>query len=147
MVVAMEENEKELREEALLCAMSRVLINHPAKGCLLLKEAGSPVRLLEEGAGFVDRLLKAEGAGELLFSREMMEWGRQEALWMRSKGVRLISVLSDDYPALLKECPDAPTPLSKSIRSDRFRFAYSRTASLSFTHSGSLSIMKRQCFR
>lgn len=108
MVVAMEENEKELREEALLCAMSRVLINHPAKGCLLLKEAGSPVRLLEEGAGFVDRLLKAEGAGELLFSREMMEWGRQEALWMRSKGVRLISVLSDDYPALLKECPDAP---------------------------------------
>lgn len=98
----------EIEVEALLCAMSRVLINHPAKGCMLLREAGSGERLLEEGSGFVDGLLKVDGVGEMLFSREMMEWGRQEALWMRSKGVKLISWLSDEYPALLKECPYPP---------------------------------------
>ncbi|MBR5400077.1 MAG: DNA-processing protein DprA [Bacteroidales bacterium] len=98
----------EIEVEALLCAMSRVLVNHPAKGCLVLKEAGSLERLLKEGSSYVDGLLKVEGVGEMLFSREMMEWGRQEALWMRSKGVKLISVLSDDYPSILKECPDPP---------------------------------------
>ena len=98
----------EIEVEALLCAMSRVLINHPSKGCLVLKEAGSLERLLKEGSSFVDGLLKVDGVGEMLFCREMMEWGRQEAIWMRSKGVKLISVLSDEYPEILKEIPDPP---------------------------------------
>ena len=39
-----------MKEEALLCAMSRVLINHPASGRKLLEEAGSVKALLEGGS-------------------------------------------------------------------------------------------------
>ena len=88
--------------------MSRVLINHPAKGCLLLKEAGTCDRLLKEGSAFADKVLKVEGVGEMLFSSAMLSWGREEAEWMRKKGVRLLPITSEDYPARLRECPDAP---------------------------------------
>ena len=88
--------------------MSRVLINHPAKGCLLLKEAGTCDRLLKEGSAFADKVLKVEGVGEMLFSSAMLSWGRTEAEWMRKKGVRLLPITSEDYPARLRECPDAP---------------------------------------
>lgn len=98
----------EIEVEALLCALSRVLINHPAKGCLLLREAESEERLLKAGAAFPDKILGVEGVGQMLFSSEMKEWAKNEALWMRSKGVKLISILSDGYPRNLRECPDAP---------------------------------------
>ncbi|MBO7561879.1 MAG: DNA-processing protein DprA [Bacteroidales bacterium] len=104
----MEEIETGMKEEALLCAMSRVLINHPASGRKLLEEAGSVKALLEGGSKLASAILGAEDAGEVLFSEEMLSWGKEEALWMRSKGVRLLDILSPDYPPKLRESPFAP---------------------------------------
>lgn len=104
----MEEKEKGLRKEALLCAMSRVLINHPASGRKLLEEAGSVEALLEGGSKMTSAILGDEDAGDVLFSEEMLSWGMEEALWMRSKSVSLLDILSPDYPPMLKESPFAP---------------------------------------
>lgn len=98
----------ELEVEALLCAMSRVLVNHPAKGSELMLNAGSPEALLKAGKGFVDEILKVEGIGEMLFSSAMLSWGSEEAEWMRKKGVRLIPLTSGDYPPNLRNSPDPP---------------------------------------
>ena len=111
--------------EALLCAMSRVFVNHPGAGLKLLEKSESVERLLEGGPALADEILGGDGVGETLFSPQMMSWGREDALWMNSKGVRLVDCLSEEYPRILKESPFAPfllyyrggADLSRNVRS------------------------------
>ena len=111
--------------EALLCAMSRVFVNHPGAGLKLLEKSESVERLLEGGPALADEILGGDGIGETLFSPQMMSWGREDALWMNSKGVRLVDCLSEEYPRILKESPFAPfllyyrgeADLSRNVRS------------------------------
>jgi len=104
----METTGRDLEEEALLCAMSRVLINHPVAGRKLLEGAGSVGALLSGGAAGVEKILGPADVGEVLFSKEMLAWGRKEAFWMRSKGVELLDILSPSYPGILRDSPYAP---------------------------------------
>ncbi len=98
----------DIKEEALLCVISRVLVYHPLSGRRLLEEAESVEMLLKSGASLVKRVIGSEEIANLLFSDSMLSWGMQEALWMRSRGVKLICIVSESYPKLLKEIPFAP---------------------------------------
>ena len=95
----------------MLCAVSRVMMNHPTAARKLLEKAGSVAALAEGGAGFVNEVLGVLDVGDVLFSKEMVSWGMQEAVWYESKGVEIISVLSSSYPLKLRDCQDAPAVL------------------------------------
>ena len=108
LVMNRESISREIRDEALLCVVSRLLAEHPATGRKLLEGSGSLDALYEGGPLYVNEIMGVPEMGETMFSGQMLDWGVQEALWMRSKGVRLIHILSEDYPQQLRECGNAP---------------------------------------
>lgn len=114
----------DVRKEALICAMSRLLINHPRTGRILLEASEDALnRLLSEGKSFVVELLGKEKGKEVaseLFSSEMIEWAEKEADWYEKKRVLILPITSPLYPPLLRECADAPFALYyKGVRSDK----------------------------
>lgn len=48
---------------------------------------------------------------EKFLNGEVLETACREIEWAKSRGVKVLSVKSEEYPALLKECPDSPAVL------------------------------------
>lgn len=119
----------DVRKEALICAMSRLLINHPLTGRRLIEASAKKGEgeeglegLLSGGESFVIETLgkdNGKGIASELFSREMIDWAQEEAEWYLKKRVLIIPITSPLYPPLLRECADAPFALYyKGVRSD-----------------------------
>ena len=119
----------DVRKDELICAMSRLLINHPLTGRRLLEASAENgggedglEGLLLDGKSLVTETLGKEKGEELaaeLFSKEIVDWAKREAEWYEKKGVKIIPITSSFYPPLLRECADAPFALYyKGVRSE-----------------------------
>ena len=93
-------------ETVALCALNNIFGYHPTLGFKLMQEAGSACALFDhpplsaEHPELIARLVPGQ-----------LDWARQELEKVHAGGFRFLSILDDDYPAPLRECPDAPLGL------------------------------------
>lgn len=98
----MEENDK------YYCALSKALFYSPLCGKALLEKYPEPAEIFSLSCEEIDRATGKAGTGARLKSAELLEWGKNEAEWYRSKEVKIIDLHSPEYPVYLKECEDSP---------------------------------------
>lgn len=97
----------EVQEMILRCALARHFLYRPAMLNSIMEEYGSAAALYgSDGFGRIP-----DGELEKAFSRESLEWAREEVEWCNSKGVILLFRGMPGYPPLLEECDDAPSVL------------------------------------
>lgn len=95
-------------ENVCLCALNRVLGNFPVEGRELIERYGNPSAVfgipeneLREALGKREELSGAIGI-------KALEESAAELERLREKNGRFIGYYDDDYPSLLRECPDFP---------------------------------------
>lgn len=95
-------------------ALQRIAFNYTTEGPKILIEGGSAEYIYHNKDCIKDifpnisptlcSLLKKEWDNEL---RE----AEREIIWCEQKGIKILSILSEEYPERLKTCPDAPLAL------------------------------------
>ena len=94
-------------ETVAACALNKIFGYHPALGVNLLQEAGSALELF-------DGSCTESAAHPELFSQlvpAQLDWASRELEKVRTGGFRFLSLLDEDYPAALRECPEPPIGL------------------------------------
>lgn len=105
------QNDRKLKREIYLCALSREFFDDPLRGREVMEYFPKIEKIFEGYFENIDDLLCIHGIGARLQSKECLEWAEKEALWYREKNVRIIDVNSKEYPQKLLECQDAPIVL------------------------------------
>lgn len=114
-------------EKVAICALNKVFGYHPRLALDLMKKAGSALALFDgkwasaEGNAFPSASNYADAAGKAQPSPisallpqlvpTQLEWAVKELEKVQGLGGKFISVLDDDYPAALQECPAPPLGL------------------------------------
>ena len=94
-------------ETVAVCALNKIFGYHPVLGMELLQNAGSALAL------FDGSLTRASNHPELFAQLvpAQLDWASRELEKVQSAGFRFLSWLDEDYPALLRECPEPPLGL------------------------------------
>lgn len=112
-------------EIVLRCALAKAFLYRSGKCNRLLEVYGSAQGVLDNmGDGELENVRPLLGSA---FSRENLEWAREEVDWCMEKGVDLLFYGDVGYPRLLMEADDAPAMLY-----------YKGTADLNAAHSISM---------
>ena len=93
-------------EIVLRCALGREFLYRPAAAVQMLQCFGSAVNIMESRGD--ETLQKVADALDRAFSPDSLRWAEDEVEWCSRKGIQLIFYGEQSYPALLKECGDAP---------------------------------------
>ena len=100
-------------ERACLCALNRIFGFEPKVGAALVEAFGSAVAVfsqspqtISEALGAYSRIKYASGITWSAYESAAIELDRLEAA-----GCRFIGLGEEEYPALLRECPDPPLGL------------------------------------
>ncbi len=90
-----------------LCALNKIFGYHPVLAVELMEKAGGAMAL------FDGKPHRVEGHPELeaQLTPQMLDWATEELERVQSSGFRFIGLTDDDYPPLLRECPDPPLGL------------------------------------
>src|SRR5574344_229346 len=102
------QNDRKLKREIYLCALSREFFDDPLRGREVMEYFPKIEKIFEGYFENIDDLLCIHGIGARLQSKECLEWAEKEALWDREKNGRIIDISSKDYPQKLLDCQDAP---------------------------------------
>ena len=104
----------EFDEQVALCALNKIFGYHPRLAMALMEEAGSAAALFDGkwkapgqagNDGMPDRASHPELLAQLVPS--MLEWAQGELSRIRKQGFRFLGYTDPDYPAPLREIPDA----------------------------------------
>lgn len=99
-------------EHVALCALNKIFGFHPTLGLSLLEKADTPMNLFDGHLATPADNADATLAGLLSqLVPEQLEWGRKELERVASRGFRFLTLMDDDYPAVLRELPDPPVGL------------------------------------
>lgn len=99
-------------EHVALCALNKIFGFHPTLGLSLLEKADTPMNLFDGHLATPPDNADATLAGLLSqLVPGQLEWGRKELERVESRGFRFLTLMDDDYPAVLRELPDPPVGL------------------------------------
>jgi DNA processing protein len=99
-------------EHVALCALNKIFGFHPTLGLSLLEKADTPMNLFDGHLATPPDNADATLAGLLSqLVPEQLEWGRKELERVALRGFRFLTLMDDDYPAVLRELPDPPVGL------------------------------------
>ena len=107
------ENEMSMidKEQAAMCALNRLLGYNPVTAHRLVSVLGSAAAVFELDPRSVPDALGAYSKQVDGLSREALDKAWEELEGLDRQGYRFICCTDPDYPALLKECEDAPVGL------------------------------------
>ena len=95
-------------ETECLCAMNRVFGNNPLAGRALLERFGNARAVMEAPQEEVEEVIG--GTCEMI-GEKVLEESARELEMLAGEGKRFIGLNDDDYPSMLRECPDCPLGL------------------------------------
>ena len=99
-------------EHVALCALNKIFGFHPTLALSLLKQADMPTNLFDGHLATPPDNADATLAGLLSqLVPGQLEWGRKELERVESRGFRFLTLMDEDYPAVLRELPDPPVGL------------------------------------
>ena len=99
------------REKSCLCALNRLFGFEPKIGLALISNLGSASDVFELGSKDLDFLLGPHSRHRGKISWDLVEKEAEELEKLAGKGIRFTGWSEDDYPEMLKDCPDAPLGL------------------------------------
>lgn len=94
-------------ERVALCALNKIFGYHPTLALALMEEAGSALAVFSDGEPEVPG--HPELAAQVLPGA--LDWAWDELRRVREGGFRFLGLSDEDYPPLLRECPDPPLGL------------------------------------
>ena len=98
-------------EKVCLCALNRVFGNSPLDGKALLEHYGSAERVFGVSPDEIRALLGSKGEMADGIGIQLLEESAEELERLVGTGGRFIGYEDDDYPSMLRECPDCPLGL------------------------------------
>lgn len=102
---------KKFDENTCLCAMNKIFGFDPKTAHKLLAETGSAEELFLLKQEHRDALLGPYSRYRGMITDKAYEEAERELEDLSRKGIRFSGMAGDDYPDLLKECPDSPLGL------------------------------------
>lgn len=100
-----------LDEKTCLCALNRALGYQPVLGHRLLEYFGTASAVLTQPRSILQDALGSHRDLADALGPEAVTWAEGELERVRDGGFRFIGIDEEDYPALLRECPDPPLGL------------------------------------
>lgn len=94
-------------ETVAACALNKIFGYHPFLAMKLLEDSGSALSLFD--GSHTQASQHPELFTQLVPAQ--LEWAFRELEKVRSGGFRFLSILDEDYPAMLRECPEPPVGL------------------------------------
>lgn len=98
-------------EKACLCALNRIFGFEPKTGLALISSLGSATEVFALKRSDIDYLLGPYSRYRDSICAKSVADAETELLKMEKKGITFIGWSEEEYPQLLKECPDAPIGL------------------------------------
>lgn len=98
-------------ERAGLCALNRIFGFEPRIAHALLGHFGSAAEIFRTGGREIDEILGPYSRYRGSVSHKALEQSAEEIDRIKSDGITFIGISDPDYPALMKECEDAPVGL------------------------------------
>ena len=95
-------------ERAALAALGRIFGYVPTVGLSLYEHVGSARDIFSLGPKELSSLLGHYSSYSASINMETLEKEIEELEWLSDKGCRFVSLADEDYPDLLRECPDRP---------------------------------------
>ena len=95
-------------ERAALAALGRIFGYVPTVGLSLYEHVGSARDIFSLGPKELSSLLGHYSPYSASINMDTLEKEIEELEWLSDKGCRFISLADEDYPNLLRECPDRP---------------------------------------
>lgn len=129
---------KTTHEKACLCALNRIFGFEPKIALALVSHLGSASEVFALKTEDIDNILGPHSKYKGCISQSALDRSYTELEQISRQGISFIGWNEDDYPALLKECEDAPTGLyirsttpAKELWNDRKFIAIVGTRDLS----------------
>ncbi len=107
---------KAFEEKACLCALNRIFGFEPKVALALISHLGSASEIFRVSHKDMDLLLGPYSKYRNMIHERVVEESSAELEKLEEKGIRFLGWTEESYPALLKDCEDAPVGLY--IRSD-----------------------------
>lgn len=98
-------------ERAAACALNRIFGYEPKYARELLDHFGSAAAVFESSGKDLDNLFRPGSRYRGTLRKEAVEKAGDELLRLEKTGCRFVAFAEKDFPAPLKECPDAPAGL------------------------------------
>ena len=95
------------KEKVALCALNKIFGYHPALALELMENADGAQALF----GAEPPPVKGHPELQAQLGPRMLEWAARELERVQASGFRFIGLRDEDYPPLLRECPDPPLGL------------------------------------
>ncbi len=122
---------KNIREKAAHCALNRVFGFEPRIAHALTGHFGSATGIFEAGTDEIDSILGPHSKYRGMVSQRGLDEAAEELEQLASRGIVFVGSGEDAYPALLKECEDAPVGLYvRSTTPPEELFSYGRSVAV-----------------
>lgn len=102
---------KTIEETASLCALNRIFGFEPKIAAALIGHFGSASEVMNLSSKELNLLLGPHSKYSGAIGRPAVETAAEELLTLEKQQIRFIGITHDHYPALLRECEDAPVGL------------------------------------
>ena len=99
---------KTIEETASLCALNRIFGFEPKIAAALIRHFGSASEVMNLSSRELSLLLGPHSKYSGSIGRPAVEASAEELLTLERKHIRFIGMTHEHYPALLRECEDAP---------------------------------------
>lgn len=96
-------------EKACLCALGKIFGFEPKTANALIEHAGSAKKIFEMGQDELDGMFGPFSRHKGKICPEAVDKAAAELEMLLCNGIRYCGITEEEYPALLKECPDPPT--------------------------------------
>lgn len=93
-------------EKVALCALNKIFGYHPRLALDLIRRAGTALAVFDSPPSLPDH---PELSSEV--TPAALEWAHGELSRVAGSGFRFLCLADDDYPSVLRECPDPPLGL------------------------------------
>ena len=100
-----------IEEKAALCALGKIFGFEPKKGLALISHTGNASRIFSMTHDELEHILGPYSRYKEGICGQSLESAYRELSVLEAKGIRFTGYTEDDYPALLKDCEDAPIGL------------------------------------
>lgn len=100
---------KNKNEKACLCALGKIFGFEPKTANAMIEHIGSARKIFELGKDELDEMLGPFSRHKGEIRPEAVEKAYEELDRLENIGIRYCGITEEEYPALLKECPDPPT--------------------------------------
>ena len=110
-------------EKASLCALNRIFGFEPKKAIAIISALGNASNVFRLAKKDLDEMLGPYSRYAGMIIPKSVDEAAKELETLEKQGIRFTGLTEEEYPSLLKECPDAPIGLyirSSTPASDLF---------------------------